>query len=199
MSTDRATDFVPDLIYFPLKRTCWGLIRLWYRLCWMKCGKRVDIGKHFRFSRRDPYICRIGSHTCVEENNVWNAKSGDINVGSNCWFGLSNVIMGPVEIGNATRTGPHVSVLGPRRAVTDYDADGRRQTVIGNQVWISTGSIIHHGVTIGDRAIIAPGSVITRDVPADSYLAGNPARNLTHVKPLEWKERTPEWQTEPVA
>ncbi|MBD3241083.1 MAG: hypothetical protein GF331_10900 [Chitinivibrionales bacterium] len=198
MSTDKATDFVPDVIYFPLKRTCWDLIRWWYRVCWLRCGKRVDIGKRFRFSRRAPYVCRIGSHTCVEENNVWNAKNGDIVVGANCWIGLNNVVMGPIEIGDATRTGPHVSMLGPRRAVTDYDGADKGKTVIGKQVWISTGSIIHFGVTIGDRAIIAPGSVITRDVAPGAYLAGNPARDLTRVAPLEWKERTPDWRAEPV-
>ncbi len=60
-------------------------------------------------------------------------------------------------------------------------------TKIGNNVWISTGSIIFHGVKIGDNVIIGPGSVVSKDVPANAYVAGNPARNLTKISEISWK------------
>jgi acetyltransferase-like isoleucine patch superfamily enzyme len=47
---------------------------------------------------------------------------------------------------------------------------------IGAQSWIGFGSSVLKGVTIGDRAVIAAGSVVTHDVPADAVFAGNPAR-----------------------
>ena len=47
---------------------------------------------------------------------------------------------------------------------------------IGDDVWIGGGSLILKGVSIGDRAIIAARSVVTKDVPADTVVAGNPAR-----------------------
>ena len=46
---------------------------------------------------------------------------------------------------------------------------------IGKDCWIGGGAIICPGVTIGDRCIVAAGSVVTRDVPDDSLVAGNPA------------------------
>src|SRR5262249_48779514 len=48
-------------------------------------------------------------------------------------------------------------------------------TVIGNDVWIGYGAIIMPGVTVGDGAIVAACSVVTKDVPAYSIVGGNPA------------------------
>ena len=47
---------------------------------------------------------------------------------------------------------------------------------IGNKVWIATNAMILPGVTIGDGAIIAAGTVVTKDVPARSMVAGVPAK-----------------------
>lgn len=47
---------------------------------------------------------------------------------------------------------------------------------IGENVWIGAKSIILKGITIGDGAVVAAGSVVTRDVPAKTIVAGNPAR-----------------------
>lgn len=56
---------------------------------------------------------------------------------------------------------------------------------IGNHVWIGTRAIIMKGVTIGDGAIIAAGAVVTRNVPANSIVAGVPARVIREN--VEWK------------
>ena len=50
--------------------------------------------------------------------------------------------------------------------------------MIGDNVWIGGGAIVLPGVTIGNNAIIGAGSVVTRDIPADTVAAGNPARVL---------------------
>jgi len=47
---------------------------------------------------------------------------------------------------------------------------------IGHRVWIGGGAIILPGVTIGEDAVIAAGSVVTKDVPAGTVVKGNPAR-----------------------
>ncbi|MEW5954329.1 MAG: DapH/DapD/GlmU-related protein [Bacillota bacterium] len=57
--------------------------------------------------------------------------------------------------------------------------------IIGNHVWIGVGAIILKGVTIGDGAVIAAGSVVTHDVPARCVAAGNPA--VVIKENINWK------------
>ena len=56
---------------------------------------------------------------------------------------------------------------------------------IGNHVWIGRSAIILKGVTIGAGAIVGAGSVVTRDVPARSLVAGNPAKVIKEN--VEWE------------
>jgi acetyltransferase-like isoleucine patch superfamily enzyme len=53
-----------------------------------------------------------------------------------------------------------------------------KEVVIGNGAWIGANSIILKGVSIGDRAVIGTGSVVTSNVPSDKIYAGNPARDV---------------------
>jgi acetyltransferase-like isoleucine patch superfamily enzyme len=57
--------------------------------------------------------------------------------------------------------------------------------VIGNHVWIGAGSTVLKGVTIGDGAIVAAGSLVTGDVPAAALVGGRPASILREK--VEWK------------
>jgi maltose O-acetyltransferase len=52
---------------------------------------------------------------------------------------------------------------------------------IGNDVWISGSSVILPGITIGDNSIVAAGSVVKKDVPANTIVAGNPAKILKSI------------------
>jgi maltose O-acetyltransferase len=52
---------------------------------------------------------------------------------------------------------------------------------IGSNVWIGGHCAILPGVTIGDNSIVAAGSVVTKDVPANTIVAGNPAKLLRHI------------------
>jgi acetyltransferase-like isoleucine patch superfamily enzyme len=54
---------------------------------------------------------------------------------------------------------------------------------IERNVWIGIGAIILPGVTIGEGSIISAGSVVTRDVPPNYLVAGNPARHIKELKP----------------
>ena len=89
--------------------------------------------------------------------------------------------MGPVRVGDKLSTGPHVSILGPRNPLSEGGREVPEQTVIGNNVWIGTGSIILFGVKIGDDAIISAGSVVAKDVPGSAFFGGNPARDLSKL------------------
>jgi hypothetical protein len=61
--------------------------------------------------------------------------------------------------------------------------------IIGNDVWIGARSTITSGVTIGDGAVIAAGSIVTRDVPPYQIYGGNPARFIKHRHPPEVASR----------
>lgn len=52
---------------------------------------------------------------------------------------------------------------------------------IGNDVWIGGSSVVLAGVTIGDNSIVAAGSVVTKDVPANVIVVGNPAKVLKEI------------------
>ena len=52
--------------------------------------------------------------------------------------------------------------------------------VIGNDVWIGMNAVIMRGVTVGDGAIVAANSVVTRDVPAFAVVGGVPAKVLRY-------------------
>lgn len=75
--------------------------------------------------------------------------------------------------------------------IRDFDAhhigcqEDSKEIIIGDHVWIGTRAVVLKGVTIGDGAVIAACSVVTKDVPADCLAAGNPARVIR--KNVKWK------------
>lgn len=66
----------------------------------------------------------------------------------------------------------------PSRGLDRNEIESRGAITIGHDVWIGANSIIVSGVTVGTGAVIAAGSVVTKDVPPYSIVAGNPARVL---------------------
>jgi len=188
----------PTYVKVIVKSIYWKIVRRYNRFKYIEKGRFVEFGYRFRFDRSSPYRARVGEKTIAEDFNVWNTDLGDITVGKNCWIGLNNVLMGPVEIGDKLSTGPYVKILGPRHPVPPQAAKQRDKTTIGNNVWISTGSIILFGVNIGDNAIISAGSVVTKDVPAGAFVGGNPARNLSGLIKKAWKPTDTKQQQEAV-
>jgi maltose O-acetyltransferase len=89
-----------------------------------------------------------------------------------------------VRIGDFTLFGPGVQILTPLHPL---DAKLRREQEygkpihIGSEVWVGGGALILPGVSIGARAVIGAGSVVTRDVPDGVLAAGNPCRVIYAV------------------
>lgn len=90
-----------------------------------------------------------------------------------------------IRIGNRCLIGPRVCLYTVGHpldaAVRRTGLENGMPILIGDDVWIGGNAILNPGVTVGDRAIIASGSVVTREVPADTVVGGNPARILKHL------------------
>lgn len=134
---------------------------------------------------------------CGEEPIVENGFK--CNIGKNifvgdhfyCNFNCTIYDAGPVRIGNYTMFGPNVTLC---TATHPVEADLRLNDkgyelslpiTIGNRVWIGGGAFINPGVTIGDGAVVASGAVVTKDVPANTLVAGVPAvvkKKLNDIK-----------------
>jgi acetyltransferase-like isoleucine patch superfamily enzyme len=135
----------------------------------VKIGTFVEIQKGARIGHR----CKISSHTFICEGVV---LEDDVFVGHNVTF---------------------INDLYPRAT----NGDGQPQTEadwkciptrVERGASIGSGATLLCGVTVGRRAIVGAGSVVTRDVPADAVVAGNPARIIRMLKESKTaKERMP--------
>jgi len=90
-----------------------------------------------------------------------------------------------VSIGSRTLFGPNVQIY---TATHPLDADERasgleyaKPVTIGSDVWVGGSAVICPGVSIGDRAVIGAGSVVTRDIPPNVFAAGNPCKILRQL------------------
>lgn len=88
-----------------------------------------------------------------------------------------------ITIGDNTRIGDLVSIYDTNfHPIGPTQATRVAPVVIGRNVWLGRGATILPGVTIGDHAVVGAGSVVSRDVPASTVVAGNPA---VHVRDIE--------------
>lgn len=106
----------------------------------------------------------------------------NIFAGEKVFFNFNCVVLDvtTVTIGDRTLFGPNVQLYTAMHPV-DHDVraaglEFAKPVVIGNDVWIGGSVVVCPGVKIGDRSIIGAGSVVTRDIPADVFAAGNPCR-----------------------
>lgn len=127
----------------------------------------------------------IGKNSYVGNNSeIW---SGDeIEIGSNVLIS-DNVFISDTnshEFDSKERTDSYLELLKNGPSVNQGNIETKR-IVIKDYAWISYGVIILKGVTVGEGAIVAAGSVVTKDVAAYSLVAGNPAKFVKSVKQNE--------------
>jgi maltose O-acetyltransferase len=128
-------------------------------------GKNIGIEPNFR--------CDYGYNIHVGENFYANFDCTildvcEVRIGDNCMIAPS------VHIYTATHPlDPHERNSGKEYAKPVY---------IGENVWLGGGAIINPGVTIGNNVVVASGSVVTKDVPDDVIVGGNPARVIKRLK-----------------
>ena len=106
----------------------------------------------------------------------------NISLGNGVYLNVNCTILDPAEviIGDNTLIGPSVQIYTPSHPLDAEERLSMKESAqpieIGKSVWIGGGAILCPGVKIGDRSIIGAGSVVTRDVPSDVVVAGNPGR-----------------------
>jgi len=94
-----------------------------------------------------------------------------------------------ITIGPDCRIGDYAAIYDTDHHPVDQETPVRRAPVrIGRNVWIGRAAIVLPGVTIGDHAVVAAGSVVTQDVAPRTLVGGNPAKPLRELKAGEdWR------------
>ncbi len=69
----------------------------------------------------------------------------------------------------------------PFNAALRREQESGKPVEIGADVWVGGGALLLAGVRVGSRAVIGAGSVVTRDIPADVFAAGNPCRVIRDI------------------
>ena len=195
-----------------LKRTLAGRppdpVREWPRLL----EGRVSIGAGTSLSGaslavRDRTACSlsIGADSNVEASLVFEKSAAQIGIGSRTHVGGGTVLAAAcqIEIGDdvlvafgalITDHNSHSLCFAERSSDVREWIRGRKDWAqvpvapvkIGNKAWVGARAIILKGVTIGEGAVVGAGSVVTKDVPDWTIVAGNPARI---IRPLTAEER----------
>ena len=119
-----------------------------------------------------PFYCDYGAH---------------IELGERVFFNFNCTVLDVcrVRIGDYTMFGPSVQIytpLHPMNAEQRRREEYGRPIDIGSDVWVGGGAIILAGVTIGSRAVIGAGSVVTRDIPEGVLAVGNPCRVIREIE-----------------
>ena len=136
----------------------------------------------YRFKVRQPWIKTHGMVRIPSNVEIFSPNK-DVSLGNCVQFGPHCYIGADIHFGDYVLCAPNVKFIGKNEHSFDNPTstiwEGRRgtdtPTEIGSDVWIGYGAIIMGGISIGDGAIVAAGSVVTKDVPPRTLVGGNPA------------------------
>jgi acetyltransferase-like isoleucine patch superfamily enzyme len=148
----------------------------------VKLGEGVKLSKFINL-----YGCEIGDNTKI---GAFVEIQKNAKVGKNCKISSHTFICEGVTIEDEVFIGHGVTFINDTypRATTaggglQTEQDWKvESTLIRRGASIGSGATILSNVTVGERAIVGAGSVVTRDVPADAIVAGNPARIMRKVE-----------------
>jgi len=110
-------------------------------------------------------VIKIGDKTSIEEARITSFEPYKIEIGKDCMFSANIVIM-------------NTDVHKIYDTTTKLKTNEGKEISIGNHVWLGIRAIILKGVSIGDNSIVAAGSIVTKDVKANTVVSGNPARQV---------------------
>ena len=118
-----------------------------------------------------PFFCDYGANIELGERVFFNFNCivldvCRVRIGSFCQFASGVQILTPLH---------------PMGAAERRKLEYGKPVTIGDDVWVGAGALILPGVTVGARAVIGAGSVVTRDVPEGVFAAGNPCRVIRAI------------------
>jgi acetyltransferase-like isoleucine patch superfamily enzyme len=136
-----------------------------YRLLFKSIGKNCYIGEGLHHD--SPKNIEIGDNVYI---------SHDVDILATC---------AKITIKNDVLIGPNVFIASfnhnvKKNKLIRLQGDSGKEIYIGNDVWVGAKAIILAGVTIGEGAVIAAGSVVTKDVEPYAIVAGVPAKLIKH-------------------
>ncbi|WP_211251794.1 acyltransferase [Andreprevotia chitinilytica] len=128
---------------------------------------------------------------CRMRENAKIIASDKLSCGEFVWIGEGVILdaSGGLTVGEHTTVGSGSYIWSHSSAMANVMMDNasgnpyiiRKETKIGNGVFIGGPSVIYPGVTVGNRCIILPMSVVTKDVPMNSMVGGSPARVIRDI------------------
>jgi acetyltransferase-like isoleucine patch superfamily enzyme len=148
----------------------------------VKIGKDVKLSKFINL-----YGCEIGDHTKI---GAFVEIQKNAHIGNNCKISSHSFICEGVAIEDGVFIGHSVTFINdsyPRAVNGDGELQTEQdwvveRTLVRKGASIGSGSTILSNVEIGEHAIVGAGSVVTKDVPANAIVAGNPAKVLRYIK-----------------
>ncbi len=160
-----------------------------FRFMRSKVERAVELGRHVScyagvsFALGERGSCKIGDFTLL--NGALIMADERIEIGSHClisWnVGIADSDFHPIDAAqrriDTLALAPYYDKRPPRPALTTAPV------IIGDNVWIGMNAVILKGVHIGDNAIVAAGAVVSRSVPANVVVAGNPAVIVKQLEP----------------
>ena len=145
-------------------------------------GKGVTICRNTRVDVLPFQPFTIGNYSTIEDFVTINNGVGAVHIGSNCRVGMSNVLIGPVSIGNNVILAQNIVISALNHNYKNVDmpiylqGETVRNITIEDDCWIGANVVITAGVTIGKHSVIGAGAVVTKNIPAFCVAVGNPAR-----------------------
>lgn len=132
---------------------------------------------------------KLGEMTIISPS-TFQGSLHRLKIGSHCAIGRVHIALhAEVSIGNNVVISDYVTLLTGTHDIQDSSWRLLSKPIsINDYGWIAQGVIIMPGVSIGEGAVIGAGSVVTKDVPAYSIFAGNPAKSIgkTRTQPLKY-------------